>query len=108
MTYSKLRPAVFQWSREQFIHTTRSLSANLSQVSPLFTTIEIEITNVKVGSERLSIIHYKNRYTICAKKSADGRTRRVELDTPHSTVINRHVKDLSLIEEDADIINRKK
>ena len=42
------------------------------------------------------------------KKSADGRTRRVELDTPHSTIINRHVNDLALLEADADLINHKK
>ena len=40
------------------------------------------------------------------KKSADGRTRRVELDTPHKTVISRHINDICKFEEDTDAANK--
>ena len=42
------------------------------------------------------------------KKSADGRTRRLELDTPHNTVINRHINDVCITEQDVDELNRNK
>ena len=39
------------------------------------------------------------------RKSADGITRRVTLDTPQNTVIDRHLKDLALFEEHADTLS---